>query len=99
MVPDRLQRWMGRLQEEDIEHCLLTSFISLRYFTGYQATVEIEPSPMTPVLGAFLCVRGEQPTLLLADIEAGEGIDSSVLRESFSSYTIEGPMHSVEDLE
>jgi len=63
MVPDRLNRLSSRLHEEGIEHALLSSFVSLRYFTGYQATVELEPSPMTPVLGVFLWIRGEQPTL------------------------------------
>ncbi len=37
------------LDEEGIEHALLTSYVSFRYFTGYQATIEIEPSSMTPV--------------------------------------------------
>jgi Xaa-Pro aminopeptidase len=98
MVPERLARLSNTLREEGIEHALLSSFISLRYFTGYQATVELEPSPMTPVLGALLWIHGEQPTLYLADMESGEGIDSSVRRESFSSYIIEKPMFAVQDL-
>jgi len=98
MVPDRLSRLSSTLHEEGIEHALLSSFVSLRYFTGYQATVELEPSPMTPLLGVFLWIRGEQPTLYLADMEPGEGITGSVLRESFSSYVIEKPMFAVQDL-
>ncbi len=98
MVPDRLQRLSARLQEEGIEHAMLTSFASLRYFTGYQATVELEPSPITPLLGVFLWIRGEPPILYLADMEPGEGIDASVRRESFSSYVVEEPLHAVQDL-
>ena len=98
MVPDRLNRLAVTLQENGIEHALLTSFVSLRYFTGYQATVELEPSPMTPLLGALLWIRGQQPTLYLADMEAGEGVHASVGHESFSSYTIERPMFAVQDL-
>jgi Xaa-Pro aminopeptidase len=98
MVPDRLKRLSTTLRETGIEHALLSSFVSLRYFTGYQATVELEPSPMTPLLGVFLWIRGEQPTLYLADMEPGEGIDGGVLRESFSSYIIEKPMFAVQDL-
>jgi Xaa-Pro aminopeptidase len=77
---------------------MLSSFVSLRYFTGYQATVELEPSPITPLLGAFLWIRGEQPILYLADMEAGEGVAGSVVRESFSSYIIEKPMFAVQNL-
>ena len=98
MVPGRLKRLSSRLHEEGIEHALLSSFVSLRYFTGYQATVELEPSPMTPLLGVFLWIRGEQPTLYLADMEPGKGIDGIVLRESFSSYVVERPMFAVQDL-
>jgi len=98
MVPDRLARLSSTLLEKGIEHALLSSFVSLRYFTGYQATVELEPSPMTPLLGAFLWIRGEQPTLYLADMEAGDGIAGCVRREAFSSYVIERPMFAVQDL-
>jgi len=98
VVPDRLKRLASTLQEKGIEHALLSSFVSLRYFTGYQATVELEPSPITPLLGAFLWIRGEQPTLYLADMEPGEGIVASVRRESFSSYIIERPMFAIQDL-
>lgn len=98
MVTDRLERLSKTLQEKGIEHALLSSFISLRYFTGYQATVELEPSPMTSVLGVFLWIRGQQPTLYLADMEPGEGIEASVLRESFLSYIIDRPMFAVHDL-
>jgi Xaa-Pro dipeptidase len=98
MVPDRLQRLSRTLQEQGIEHILLSSFVSLRYFTGYRATVELEPSPMTPLLGVLLWVRGEPPTLYLADMEPGEGVDPSISRESFSSYAVEQPLHAVQDL-
>ena len=98
MVSDRLARLAGTLQEKGIDHALLSSFVSLRYFTGYQATVELEPSPITSVLGIFLWIRGEQPTLYLADMEPGEGIAASILRENFSSYIIDRPMFAVRDL-
>ena len=98
MVSDRLKRLGSTLQEKGIEHALLCSFVSLRYFTGYQATVELEPSPITPLLGAFLWIRGEQPTLYLADMEPGEGIVGDVLRESFASYIIERPLFAIQDL-
>jgi len=98
MVPDRLSKLSSTLHEKGIEHALLSSFVSLCYFTGYQATVELEPSPITPLLGAFLWIRGEQPTLYLADMEPGEGVAGSVVRESFSSYIIEKPMFAVQDL-
>jgi len=98
MVKDRLERLAKTLQEHGIDHVLFSSFVSLRYFTGYQATVELEPSPMTPLLGVFLWIRGEQPALYLADMEPGEGMAAGVLRESFSSYIIERPMFAVEDL-
>jgi len=98
MVTDRLERLTKTLQEHGIEHVLFSSYISLRYFTGYQATVELEPSPMTPLLGVFLWIRGEQPTLYLADMEPGEGVAAGVSRESFSSYIIEKPMFAVQDL-
>jgi len=98
MVSDRLERLSSTLRAKGIEHALLSSFISLRYFTGYQATVELEPSPMTPLLGAFLWTRGDPPILYLADMEPGEGVNSSIRRESFASYIIERPMFAVEDL-
>jgi len=98
MVKDRLERLARTLQAYGIDHVLFSSFISLRYFTGYQATVELEPSPLTPLLGVFLWIRGEQPTLYLADMEPGEGVAEGVSRESFSSYIIERPMFAVEDL-
>ena len=98
MVRHRLERLSSTLHERGIEHALLSSFVSLRYFTGYQATVELEPSPMTPLLGVFLWIRGEQPTLYLVDMEPGEGIAEGVLRESFSSYVIDKPMFAVQDL-
>ena len=98
MVPDRLARLSSTLHEKGLEHALLSSFVCLRYFTGYQATVELEPSPMTPLLGVLLWIRSEPPTLYLADMEPGEGIDGSVARESFSSYVIEKPMFAVQDL-
>lgn len=53
MVPDRLARLSGTLVEEGLDHASLSSFVSLRYFTEYQATVEIEPSLMTPLLGVL----------------------------------------------
>ena len=98
MVTQRLDRLKTALQENGIDHVLFSSFISLRYFTGYQATVELELSPITPVLGVFLWIRGEQPALYLADMEPGEGIAAGVTRERFSSYIVERPMFAVEDL-
>src|SRR4051794_15886634 len=98
MVPQRLQRLAAALAQQGCDYALLSSLTSLRYFTGYRATVEIEPSPITPLLGAFLWIRGEQPAIFLADMEAGEGIDTAVARENISSYTFEEPLHALADL-
>jgi len=98
MVRDRLQKLCDKLHEGHIEHALLCSYASLRYFTGYLATVEIEPSPITPLLGAFLWARDEKPMLLLADMEPGEGVAPEITRVTFCSYTIERPLHAVADL-
>ena len=80
MVINRLERLSAALRENGIDHALFSSFVSLRYFTGYQATVELEPSPMTPLLGVLLWIRGEQPTLYLADMESGDGIAATNCR-------------------
>ena len=97
MIADRRKRLSERLQDESIEHCLLSSLVTLRYFTDYRATVEIEPSPMTPLLGAFWGIRSQQPGLFRADMEPGEGIDGGVLRESFSSVVIDRPTGAIRD--
>src|SRR6516162_2496868 len=52
MVPDRLKRLSASPHEEGIEHALLSSFVSLRYFTGYRATVELER-----VIGEIAAIR------------------------------------------
>lgn len=98
MIRNRLQKLLGRLGEHQIDHALLSSLVSLRYFTGYRVTVEIDPSPITPLLGVLVCLRDEKPTLILADMEPGDGVDTEIARKTFSSYTIEEPLHAVSDL-
>lgn len=98
MVSERLTRFAVCLREQGIEHALLSSAVSLRYFTGYETAIESGPSPMTPLLGVFLWIRGDGPTLYLADMEPGEGVASAISTESFSSYTIERPMAAMQDL-
>jgi Xaa-Pro dipeptidase len=98
MIRQRLEKLSVKLREQHIDHALLSSFISLRYFTGYQATVEIDPSPMTPLLGVLLWLRDKKPILFLADMEPGLGVDQEITKENFSSYTIEAPLHAIADL-
>jgi len=77
--------------EKQIDHAVLSSLASLRYLTGFTASIETGPSPFTPVAGVLLVERGGEPHLLLADSEPIEGVFSGMATSTFISYTIEKP--------
>ncbi len=98
MVSTRLPKLSDKLRDFDIDHSLLSSLGSLRYFTGYTAPIETGPSPFTPLPGVLLWERGEKPQLFLADTESTEELESEIAVETFSSYTIERPLEAAADL-
>ncbi len=94
----RIQKLAAAISEAKVDHVLLTSLASLRYFAGYSAGIETGPSPFSPVLGAFLWIAAEQPRLFLADMESSEGIVPGLEVTTFASYTIEKPLSAAKDL-
>jgi Xaa-Pro aminopeptidase len=98
MTNRRIQQLAEAMREAKIDHVLLTSLVSLRYFTGYLTGIETVPSPFTPVLGAFLWITGEAPKLFLADMESTEGLVPGLEVIPFESYTIEKPLAAAKDL-
>jgi len=74
MIEPRRERLAGTMKEIQVDHVLLTSLASLRYFTGYTAGIETGPSPFSPLMGALLWIAGEQPRLFLADMESSESV-------------------------
>lgn len=97
MIRQRLSALYEKLHQKQIDHALLCSLASLRYFAGYNAAIETGPSPFTTVLGALLCERGAKPTLFLADMESPPE-QAEIAKETFSSYTIEKPLAAIPDL-
>ena len=93
MSSDRLDKLSDALREEHIHHAILTSHASIRYLTGFIPSIETGPSPFAPLVGALLILKGEQPVLLLADMESCEGVDPEVSCETFTSYTFEAPSY------
>jgi len=74
MIEPRRERLSGAMKELQVDHVLLTSLASIRYFTGYAAGIETGPSPFSPLMGALLWIAGEQPRLFLADMESSESV-------------------------
>jgi Xaa-Pro aminopeptidase len=91
----RTARLAQTLREKQIDHALLSSVASLRYFTGFTASIETGPSPFTPVDGVLVVERGGEPHLLLADSESMEGVFSGIATSTFVTYTIEKPLAAV----
>jgi Xaa-Pro aminopeptidase len=98
MTQLRMQKLDTAICEAKIDHVLLTSLASLRYFAGYTAGIETGPSPFSPVLGAFLWIAGEPPQLFLADMESSEGLVPGLEITPFESYTVEKPLAAARDL-
>ena len=98
MTGSRIARLAQTLHEKQIDHAVLSSLASLRYLTGFTASIETGPSPFTPVAGVFLVEREGEPHLLLADSESMEGVFSGMAASTFVSYTIEKPLAAVADL-
>ena len=94
----RIAKLAQTLREKQIDHALLPSLASLRYFTGFTTSIETGPSPFTPVAGVLVVERGGEPHLLLADSESMEGVFSGIAASTFVSYTIEKPLAAVADL-
>jgi len=92
---DRLSQELGR---RNIEHAVLTSIASLRYFAGFTTPIEWGPSPFSPLLGALVWVRGEQPGVLLADGESAPADGAGLAWKPFASYTVAQPLHALQDL-
>ena len=86
MTGSRSARLAQILREKQIDHAVLSSVASLRYFTGFTASIETGPSPFTPVAGVLLVERGGEPLLLLADSEPIEGVFSGMATSTFISY-------------
>jgi Xaa-Pro aminopeptidase len=91
MTQARMQKLAAAIREVKIDHVLLTSLASLRYFAGYTAGIETGPSPFSPVMGAFLWIAGAPPQLFLADTESSEGLAAGLEVTPFETYTIEKP--------
>jgi Xaa-Pro dipeptidase len=98
MIEPRMQQLFAEMRAEEIDHILLTSLASLRYFAGYSAEIETGPSPFAPLMGAFLASAGERPTLLLADMESSEELIPGLDVNRFESYTVEKPLAAVREL-
>jgi Xaa-Pro dipeptidase len=98
MIEQRLQQLLAEMRGQEIDHVLLTSLASLRYFAGYSADIETGPSPFAPLMGAFLATAGEPPTLLLADMESSEDLSPGVSLSRFESYTVDKPLAALEHL-
>jgi len=98
LTRSRLEKLSQKLREHHIEHALLCSLGSLRYFTGYSAVIETGPSPFSPLMGVLFCEGNEKPALFLADMESSEGLEAELDLETFASYTIEKPLAAVQDL-
>lgn len=98
MVTARIKSLSQQFPEKGIDCAILSSVASLRYFSGYIATVEIGPSPFAPVPGVVLWRRDERPLLLLADMESTADLCEEIEIETFSSYTAETPLSGVQDL-
>lgn len=94
----RMQKLFAEMRAQELDHVLLTSLASLRYFTGYSAGIETGPSPFSPLMGAFLATGGERPTLLLADMESSEDLAPGLAVSRFESYTFEKPLAAAHDL-
>ena len=88
MIRERWEKLANHLRENGIDHVLLSSNASLRYFTGYTPPVDSGPSPFAPVIGVFLWVHGEKPPLSLADMESLEEVYPDLGRDTFISYTL-----------
>jgi Xaa-Pro dipeptidase len=95
---ERLLRLADRMREDSIEHVLLCSAGSLRYFAGYSAPIETGVSPFTSLAGALLWIRGQHPIFLLADMEPQKEVAPDLRIESFRTYTFERPLGAMEDL-
>jgi Xaa-Pro dipeptidase len=98
MTEPRWEKLAAAMKEFQVNHLLLTSLASLRYFTGYAAGIETGPSPFSPLMGAFLWIAGEQPRLFLADMESSESVVPGLEVTPFESYTVEKPLAAARDL-
>ena len=94
----RMQKLAAAIRDIKMDHVLLTSLSSLRYFAGYTAGIETGPSPFSPVLAALLWIAGETPQLFLADMESSEGRFPDLQITLFESYTVEKPLAAAKDL-
>ena len=74
------------LRESKIDHVLLTSLESLRYFGGHTTVIETGPSPFSPLPGALAWIKGEEPVLFLVDSESSEDVASVVYAALASDY-------------
>lgn len=98
MAGMRTGRLQDVLQESNLAHVLLTSPTSLRYFAGHTTSIEIGPSPFTPLAGALVWVKGEEPVLFLAEGESREDVAAGLAVRSFPGYTYDRPLRSLEEL-
>jgi Xaa-Pro aminopeptidase len=97
-ISKRLTNLAKKLQKMQIDHVLLSSAASLRYFAGVTSSIETGPSPFTPLAGVLLSLRGERPNLLLAESESNEGIMPGLGLEPFTSYSFEHPLRATAEL-
>jgi|SRR5579859_4990536 len=86
------------LQESKIDHVLLTSLASLRYFAGHTTAIETGPSPFSPLPGALAWIKSEEPILFLADSESSEVVQSGITCRSFPGYTYQSPLRALDEL-
>ncbi|MGH7870430.1 MAG: aminopeptidase P family N-terminal domain-containing protein [Candidatus Dormibacteraceae bacterium] len=98
MASSRMSKLSDTLRENKIDHALLTSLASVRYFAGHTAPIEIGPSPFAPLAGALAWVKDEEPALLLADSESAEDVAAKLNTQRFPGYTYDRPLRSLEEL-
>jgi len=94
----KTDRLSDLLRESKIDHVLLTSLASLRYFAGHTTGIETGASPFSPLPGALAWVKGEEPILFLADSEPGGDVESGIACRSFPGYTYENPLRGLDQL-
>lgn len=94
----RMNRLWEILQEKGIEHILLTSPANICYLTGYATAIETGPSPFAPLPTALAAVRGEEPTLFIADSEPLNDFAAGFAIRKFEGYTYEHPLRGLEEI-
>ena len=98
MDSSRMRSLSEILLEKKMDHALLTSLASVRYFGGHTVSIETGPSPFAPLASALVWVKGQEPVLFLAEIESADDVDAGIRTHTFPGYTYDRPLRSLEEL-